>query len=458
MCGIVFAINNDAAPCYDIEKFIQDGLIVAQLRGMDSTGLFQVARDHRTFMYKQAMCASNFIELRHTKPYLSDASRSRVTVGHVRAATSGKVSNDNAHPFEAKKPDGSGYILGVHNGSLTNWAAQTGASKFAVDSEWALNRIAHDGLDAFKEISGAYCFVWYDNSTENHGKLFVTRNSQRPMYFTLSRDKKQAYFMSEAEMLALVLARNNISTVDEVYSLQENQVYAFDLTTPEVTWSKSPVPVREITPVASYPSSPLGYDPYEEYEWRGYEQSQLTYDESTNSYVYDPRIKEQDKSKKGVAKNSIPTSGKKLIEEFKEALNDAPRIITKDDVPVKDDYDNYKAPATWYTTAAATRGEQATAEENNTIGEIVFMNGVAYEPSTCEIFGEVEDYDRENKTKIKYDAVVRGMSAHAATAQYGDGGWGVIIGEYTDQVLGNRVLVLSPFTERGKEMFIKAAA
>ena len=69
-------------------------------------------------------------------------------VGHVRHATAGSVTDDNAHPFVVQGKTGE--VVGVHNGSLTGWRPTTGTSPHEVDSEWALKLIADKGVDAFK--------------------------------------------------------------------------------------------------------------------------------------------------------------------------------------------------------------------------------------------------------------------------------------------------------------------
>lgn len=448
MCGIAFTINNSGTYSYKLEKFFQDALIVSQLRGMDSTGLFQVDSKYNTYMYKQAMCASNFVDMKHAKSFLSDVGKSRVTVGHVRAATQGKVTNDNAHPFEAQRLDKKGYILGVHNGSLTGWGNKKGASDFAVDSEWAINHIANEGADAFEDIHGPYCFVWYDNSKDNQGKLHVARNSQRPMHFTLSKDKKQAFFMSEAEMLAMVIERNTIATVDDIYSLEPDMLYVFDLTTPEVTWSKSKLPVKS---TASEHFSQSRYSG--EYDDNAYN---LQYDYETNTYGYRPAEKPKEKE------TTLSSAGRSVIDSWKLAMSEEPKLLTRDkdddSKMLQDDENNYKAPRTWYSTQTATHAEQQTALQSGSFGEVVFMTGVAYEPSTQEYFGEIEEFDHVTKEKIKYDAVVRMLTAKKASYEYGAGGWGVVVGEYVDNTTTMKCLIVSPFTKRGEEKFLAMAS
>jgi len=80
--------------------------------------------------------------------------RARILLGHTRAATTGSITVDNAHPFV------NGSITGAHNGIISNHAALNTKynRKCEVDSEHIFMHL-RDGLP-MSDIEG-YGAVWY---------------------------------------------------------------------------------------------------------------------------------------------------------------------------------------------------------------------------------------------------------------------------------------------------------
>lgn len=181
MCGIA-GFMTGTKRYSKADDFISDSFVAGSLHGMDSCGVVSIEMKKDLYSWqKLPVCGSYFITDRAARNVIRDANLpNTLTLAHTRAATQGSVSINNAHPFIVEGQDGDNYreMVGVHNGSLTGWASKKGASKFDVDSEWALNKIFDLGDKAFEEIEGAYCFVWWDNA--NPDVLNISLNDRRP--------------------------------------------------------------------------------------------------------------------------------------------------------------------------------------------------------------------------------------------------------------------------------------
>lgn len=238
MCGIIGILS--ASSLYkgaktrtvafdrDLPGFLSDGAVASSVRGMDSTGIMQVDASGKMYIYKEAVPASTFITMKDAIPFFRDLDRSPITVLHVRAATAGAVTAENAHPFEIMDEDNENrWGAGVHNGTLNNWKSFKEAKNFQVDSEFAIHAIINEGRDAFtKKISGAYSFVWWDS--DHPYRAYFARNASRPMWMVRTKNKKHILFGSEPKMLIWLAERNNITIEETAYSLDTNQIYFVD--------------------------------------------------------------------------------------------------------------------------------------------------------------------------------------------------------------------------------------
>lgn len=239
MCGILGVINGRKSrnARASICNFIKDGIVAGSVRGLDSTGVMQVDKKG-TYMQKDISSGSDFVRLKEVGPFYNDADTSFATVVHHRAATSGAITLQNAHPFYHEHTDGN--VLGVHNGSLINWTKVPGSDKFNVDSSWAMNMLGKHKEKAFEYFNGAYCFVWHDTATK--GWLNMARNKERPMHFAYVKDGSCMVFASEPGMLHWLCSRNGIALKDDlIYELEEDMLYSFNLNNPkEFTKTKLP--------------------------------------------------------------------------------------------------------------------------------------------------------------------------------------------------------------------------
>lgn len=486
MCGIHGLINLDTTYFSDGPKYIHDGFVAGSLRGMDSSGIFQLDKKYVPFVHKDAKSGSQFIGDGVTKAFISDAARSPLTLCHVRAATVGNVKKDNAHPFVVSDQSGK-RLIGVHNGTLYNWGNKKNAKDFTVDSNWAMKHISEEGIEAFKDFSGAFCFAWWDE--HNPTKFYMARNSQRPMHFMVSKDKKKLIFGSEAMMVAWLAERNKISVEPEVYSLEENRLYSFDLDAKEITFTKGADELPRFSGTTSTSgwtggrtwdsraAQYSGVSGYDEGDWGDYAEAYGVAGSRTNS-VYDDdgvshsglnmisslaMILDSAKSELDSANEAVATV---LAEQSELSL--VPKqlpAITSDDIKQKKDEltagdpisNDMILPPTHYSTASATVVERNAARSLGVMGELQWLQGVAFDPDQCSVLGFLEDF-LPGKGVVQYDAELRHTTAAQADRKYinnksefgKSGDWVVIIGATTDKQTNNRLFIVAPLNDEGR--------
>lgn len=240
MCG-VFGFLTTKREIY-ADDFLSDAFVTSMLRGVDSSGIASVSlADATYFLQKLPVTGLHFKDDRVAKRYMGyGTAPNTLTMCHVRAATVGDVSISNSHPF-AVEFDGN-TLIGTHNGTLTSWKHLSSAKGYDVDSEWAMSRIAEEGIDAFKSFSGAYAMTWWDGADPE--VLHMARNKERPLFIAFLESGGMAY-ASEAGMLFWLLERNNIKMLGPILSLDVDKHYQFPIDNPQ-DFTTEDLPVKEV--------------------------------------------------------------------------------------------------------------------------------------------------------------------------------------------------------------------
>lgn len=224
MCGLVALISKSKSPLSHtaIELFIQS-LTVGVLRGRDSTGLFIVTTDGNVHALKLAQNSTHFFEHEETKKFFNEYSDNILAiVGHNRAATKGKVSDETAHPFIHDN------TALVHNGTLYHHKA---LADVEVDSEAICQAISKSSYkDILPKLDGAFALIWYDAKEK---EILITRNDERSLWIfeTLEFD----YVCSELNMGNWLLQRTyKFKTIPDGKYFKALSVYKWDLLKLEV--------------------------------------------------------------------------------------------------------------------------------------------------------------------------------------------------------------------------------
>lgn len=224
MCGIVGFLNaRKNTSEYKMERGLFESMLYCDaIRGFDSTGMFWTKGDD-THVFKKAMPASDFLDLKPVDSILTKIETYDYIIGHNRWATSGNITNRNAHPFQI------GDITLVHNGTLRNWKNLPGAGKIDVDSEAICNSINEIGAKAtIEQLEGAFALVWHD-AADNTLNLFS--NDERPLHFGFIRkydtkDPLDVVIASEYGMINWLAKRQGYD-VKDIFKVNKGSLVTF---------------------------------------------------------------------------------------------------------------------------------------------------------------------------------------------------------------------------------------
>lgn len=251
MCGIHGFINGKIKAEINTDDFLKSAFVANMLRGTDSSGIAVVSNNGWSDVAKLPV-AGMYLPSNKAANSLIIRARTVNTASmcHVRAATVGNITYANTHPFNIVDDTGD-EIIGIHNGTLTNWKGKKGASDWDVDSAWAMSHILSENADAFEDFTGAFAFVWW--ASARPGVLNMARNKERPLFVALTEDGNMVY-ASEAGMIHWLCDRHRIKLKGSIKELEEGHLFQFDIADP-TQYSKSKLPVPKTHTTSSYAGS-----------------------------------------------------------------------------------------------------------------------------------------------------------------------------------------------------------
>lgn len=221
MCGLVGVIaRRPGGLGYKQIDIFEQMLILDTLRGTDSTGVMNIKGNGSVDVMKQAEQPYYMIKTKSWDTLKGRAFQTgKILAGHNRAATRGKVTNENAHPFYEKN------IVLMHNGTLNpGWETLSGETKVDVDSH-AICHALTTGTpeEIIPKIEGAFALLWYNLETET---FHAVRNEERPLCLITTSD--YYYLASESWMATIPLMRNTIKVQDNVL-MEPGDLYSWTI-------------------------------------------------------------------------------------------------------------------------------------------------------------------------------------------------------------------------------------
>ncbi len=245
MCGITVALAGEKEKgLVGLSSFLKDATLATQLRGTDSTGIYQVNSNLIMDFYKMPVSGSIFCDLPKANVLYNSGGSAYVTTIHNRKATTGSVAYTTAHPFMHHNDADEVDFGFVHNGTLDWWDRH----KFASDSHQLAQNVFEKGTDAFTDIYGAFACVYTSLSEQI---TTVISNGQRDLYYCKVKDKDIILMMSEAGSLSWLASRNQIEIEEnKIYKIEKGFVYSFPFATP-CKFTKTAITLRGA--VGTYP-------------------------------------------------------------------------------------------------------------------------------------------------------------------------------------------------------------